>query len=739
MSKFSSLKDLNPVQREAVTHVFGPMLILAGAGSGKTRVLTHRIAYILEQQHAQPDQILAVTFTNKAANEMKSRVEKLLGMSVQNLWIGTFHSISARILHYEAKHIGYQSNFTIYDTEDQESQIKRIMAFLNISKETLTPSQVQYVISNAKNRLLDARQFEKSAHDFRSQQIAKIFWEYEVALHRNNAFDFDDLIIKPIEIFTAHPTILEKYQERFRFILVDEYQDTNKAQYYWIKLLAKKHHNLCVVGDEDQSIYRWRGADLNNILNFEKDYPKCQIIRLEQNYRSTQTILNAANAVVSKNEIRLGKNLWSQKARGDLIKVFQTADEISEGRQVVEIIKNEELKNHTSLKEIVVLYRTNAQSRALEEQLRVAGIPYTIVGGIKFYERKEIKDILAYLKVLVNPQDSVSLLRIINFPSRGVGPGSLKILSDYASEMQIPLYQVLAGIDQLTELKPHISKALQDFYQAMENYREQLEKLNAYQITKAVIDEFGLKSIYEKTNLIEDENRLENINELLNSIEIFVQNRSQQNSLISYLDEISLLTDIDRWDPDKPLVTLMTLHSVKGLEFPVVIVTGLEEGLLPLGRNSAEIEELEEERRLFYVGMTRAKERLYLIHTQTRHRFGREDFGGTFWNVPSRFLKEIPAELVKVSRLDHRQTSRQSLHLFPPSERKMQRYRENLPDENSEFKIGQSVHHQVFGDGQILGVEASSMGTKLTIQFENSSIKKLIAEYANLTLLENRE
>lgn len=739
MSKFSSLKDLNPVQREAVTHIHGPMLILAGAGSGKTRVLTHRIAYILEQQQAQPDQILAVTFTNKAANEMKSRVEKLLGMSVQNLWIGTFHSISARILHFEAKHIGYQSNFTIYDTEDQESQIKRIMSFLNISKESLTPSQVQYVISNAKNRLLDARQFEKSAHDFRNQLIAKIFWEYEVALRRNNAFDFDDLIIKPIEIFTAHPAILEKYQERFRFILVDEYQDTNKAQYYWIKLLAKKHHNLCVVGDEDQSIYRWRGADLNNILNFEKDYPKCKIIRLEQNYRSTQTILNAANAVVSKNEIRLGKNLWSQKTKGELIKVFQTADEIGEGRQVVEIIKNEELKNHTSLKEIVVLYRTNAQSRALEEQLRVAGIPYTIVGGIKFYERKEIKDILAYLKVLVNPQDSVSLLRIINFPSRGVGPGSLKILTDYASKMQIPLYQVLAGIEQLTDLKPHISKALQDFYQAMEYYREQLEKLNAYQITRAVIEEFGLKSIYEKTNLIEDENRLENINELLNSIEIFVQNRSQQNSLISYLDEISLLTDIDRWDPDKPLVTLMTLHSVKGLEFPVVIVTGLEEGLLPLGRNSAEREELEEERRLFYVGMTRAKERLYLIHTQTRHRFGREDFGGTFWNIPSRFLKEIPAELIKISRLDHRQTGRQSFRLFPPSERKAQRYMENLPDENSEFKIGQSVHHQVFGDGQILGVEASSMGTKLTIQFENSSIKKLIAEYANLTLLENRE
>lgn len=739
MTKIDALKDLNPAQREAVVNTEGPLLVLAGAGSGKTRVLTYRIAYILEKMQAQPNQILAVTFTNKAANEMKSRVEKLLGLPVQNLWIGTFHSISARILHREAKYLGYQTNFSIYDTEDQENQIKRIMAFLNIGKDSLTPAQVQYVISDAKNKLTDARQFEKSATNFRQQQISKIFWEYETALRKNNAFDFDDLIIKPIELFTNQPALLEKYQAQFRYILVDEYQDTNKAQYYWIKLFAKKHQNLCVVGDEDQSIYRWRGADLNNILNFEKDYLKSKVIRLEQNYRSTQIILSAANAVVSKNNFRLGKNLWSEKGSGEQIQIFQVENEISEGRRVVEIIKQEQLKKQISLNELVILYRTNAQSRALEEQLRRAGIPYTIVGGIKFYERKEIKDILAYLKVLVNPRDSMSLQRIINFPSRGIGPGTFKILTDYALKMQIPLYQTLSRLEEMPDLKPGITKLILEFYQALEFYRNQLKQLNAYQLSEAIINDFELKSIYEKTDQVEDENRLENINELLNSIKIFVEQRSEQNDLGSYLDEISLLTDIDRWDPDRPSVTLMTLHSVKGLEFQAVVITGLEDGLLPLSRNSEKDEELEEERRLFYVGMTRAKERLYLVYAQSRHRFGKEDYGSAFRNFPSRFLKEIPADFTKVFALSSKSYSTRQPNLFYPQETIGGSYMENLPDENSEFKIGQLVRHEVFGNGQVLGVETSALGTKLIIQFENLSIKKLIAQYANLTLLENRE
>jgi DNA helicase-2/ATP-dependent DNA helicase PcrA len=739
MIKIEALTDLNPVQREAVICTEGPLLVLAGAGSGKTRVLTHRIAYILEKRQAQPNQILAVTFTNKAANEMKNRVEKLLGIAVQNLWIGTFHSISARILHREAKYIGYQANFSIYDSEDQENQIKQIMAFLNISKESLTPIQAQYVISDAKNKLIDAKQFEKTAKDFHRQLISKIFWEYETALRRNNAFDFDDLIIKPIEIFTAQPALLQKYQDKFRYILVDEYQDTNKAQYYWIKLFAKKHQNLCVVGDEDQSIYRWRGADLNNILNFEKDYPKSKVIRLEENYRSTQTILSAANAVVSRNEFRLGKNLWSRKGSGERIKIYQTADEISEGLRLVEIIKQEKARNQISLNEVVILYRTNAQSRALEEQLRRNGIPYSIVGGMKFYERKEIKDILAYLKILVNPRDSVSLQRIINFPSRGIGPGTMKILTDYTSKMQVPLYQALTRLNDMVELKPNISAVIQDFHQSLEYYRNRLKELNAYQLCEAVIDEYDLKAIYQKTKLAEDENRLENINELLNSIKIFVERRQEQTDLAAYLDEISLLTDIDRWDPDKPSVTLMTLHSVKGLEFKVVIITGLEDGLMPISRSLEQQEELEEERRLFYVGMTRAKEHLYLIYAQSRHRFGKEDYGSAFRNLPSRFLKEIPASFTQVFALDRRSYVNGQQNLFYPRKSPARSYMENLPDENSQFKIGQLVRHELFGIGQVLGVENSRLGTKLTIQFENLSIKKLIAEYANLTLLENRE
>ncbi|MEJ2636061.1 MAG: UvrD-helicase domain-containing protein [Calditrichia bacterium] len=421
------LAELNPRQKEAVIQTEGPLLVLAGAGSGKTRVLTYRIAYLIEKGLAAPHEILAVTFTNKAASEMKSRVESLLKTPVRQLWIGTFHSISARILHSEARFAGYQSNFTIYDVEDQQNQIKRLMEALNISREAITPRQVQYEISQAKNKMKDARQYEKEAHDFRSRQIAKIYWEYEVSLRRNNAMDFDDLLILPIEIFTAHPEILKKYQDRFRYVLVDEYQDTNKAQYYWVKLLSAGHHNLCVVGDEDQSIYRWRGADIENILSFERDFPESKVIRLEQNYRSSQTILNAANAVVAFNTQRLGKNLWTEKEVGEPINILETRDEIAEANSVVNIVQTESSQNDHSLNEIVVLYRTNAQSRALEEQLRRNAVPYSLVGGVKFYERKEVKDVLAYLKVIVNPSDSVSLQRILNFPSRGIGATSQKV------------------------------------------------------------------------------------------------------------------------------------------------------------------------------------------------------------------------------------------------------------------------------------------------------------------------
>jgi DNA helicase-2/ATP-dependent DNA helicase PcrA len=742
MDTSALLTSLNSPQQEAVKQVKGPVLVLAGAGSGKTRVLTHRIAYIIQKGLAKPQEILAVTFTNKAAGEMKRRIESLLNMPVQPLWIGTFHSISARILHREARYAGYQSNFTIYDTDDQENQIKRIMEYLNINRESVTPRQVQYTISEAKNKLKGAREFEKEANNFRPQLIAKVFWEYEVALRRNNALDFDDLIVKPIEIFTAHPEILEKYQKRFKYILIDEYQDTNKAQYYWVKLLVKAHHNLCVVGDEDQSIYRWRGADIGNILNFEKDYPESKVIRLEQNYRSTQTILTAANAVVANNLNRIGKNLWSEKGEGDVLQLWETQDETHEAASVVDIIQQESVNNHYNLNEFVILYRTNAQSRALEEQLRRSAIPYSIVGGIKFYERKEIKDILAYLKLLVNPSDSVSLQRIINFPARGIGKVSLDVINRAAFQNKQTLYKCISRIGDIEEIGPASQKRISDFYGSIEQLRGKLKKLNAYQITEKVIETFGLRKIYENTRLVEDETRLENINELLNSVEIFVAGHPKQDSLQDYLDEVSLVTDIDRWDPDKPSVTLMTLHSAKGLEFPLVIICGLEDGLFPISRNYNDPDDLEEERRLFYVGMTRAKEKLYLLYAQSRHRFGQREFGGSFRSIPSRFISELPKKLIQQKSFQQEY----SYQYDRPTRKRKSKIKhdqfpllEKLPDESSDFKIGQYVEHEVFGKGQVLGVERSNLGTKLTIQFENKSLKKLIAEYAHLTIRENLE
>ena len=740
MSEKDLLSALNPEQREAVTQTEGPVLVLAGAGSGKTRVLTYRIAYIIEKGLASPQQILAVTFTNKAANEMKNRVESLLRMPVNRLWIGTFHSISARILHSEAKLAGYQSNFTIYDVADQQNQIKRIMELLNINREAITPNAVQHAISQAKNQLKDALQFEKEASDYRRKLIAQIFWEYEVALRRNNAMDFDDLLMLPIDIFTRHPEVLEKYQQRFRYILIDEYQDTNKAQYYWVKLLSQRHHNLCVVGDEDQSIYRWRGADIGNILNFEKDFPDCKVIRLEQNYRSTQTILNAANAVVSNNQNRLGKKLWSEKSGGAQLLSFQAQDEIHEAKSVVQVIQKETAgENPFSLNEIVVLYRTNAQSRALEEQLRYQGIPYSIVGGVKFYERKEIKDILAYLRFLVNPNDSMSFQRIINFPTRGIGQKTLQELHRFAFQNQLTLFGAATRVDEIQALNEGTKKRIQEFLKLMDSYRQLVATMNASEITRKIIDEIGLKRMYQKSDLVEDETRLENVNEFINSVDIFVANQTTGSSLQEYLDAISLLTDVDRWDPDKPAVTLMTLHSVKGLEFPVVIITGLEDGLFPIFRASENPEDLEEERRLFYVGMTRAKEKLYLTHALSRHRFFQGDYGSTFRSMPSRFLREIPDKLLNESfTRSYRQRSNQQ-KLYPDRKkwpRKQTEVLNPLRDENSKYKIGQYVQHEVFGKGQILSVNPSNLGTKLTIQFTNRTLKKLIAEYANLTICE---
>ncbi len=723
------IAELNPQQREAVLYTDGPLLILAGAGSGKTRVLTYKIAYLIQQGIVKPWQILAVTFTNKAANEMKERVERLLNTSVQGLWIGTFHAICARILRREAHHLGIARDFTIYDTDDQLQVINRIVDYLNVNKELIKPRAIQYAISAAKNSMITPRVYQQSARGFREETIAKVYWEYQVALERNNALDFDDLLLKPLDLFTQFPEVLEKYQQLFQYILVDEYQDTNKAQYHFIRLLSAAHQHVCVVGDEDQSIYRWRGADISNILNFEKDFANCKVIRLEQNYRSTQIILDAANQVVANNVNRLGKNLWSDKGQGEKIAVVKSGSEVEEALQVVQIIRQEVLQKNQSYRDIAILYRTNAQSRALEDQLRRANIPYQIVGGQRFYERKEIKDVLAYLRILVNPDDTISLLRIINVPARQIGSVTIRHVENFAREHGISVYQALHRVQEITALTPTARRQILHFIQQVETIRQTLAVQDAFTIAREVVERFGLLRMYEKSDLPEEQSRMENIVELLNSIQIFVQNRPEENNtLTDYLEEVSLVTDIDRWDPENPAVTLMTLHAAKGLEFPVVIITGLEDGLFPLSRSLTSEEELEEERRLFYVGMTRAKERLYLSWAIHRHRFQKGDFGNVFHNTPSRFLNEIPEEYKEEQP---RQKERRKQRYATPSflEEKA------LPDTDSPYKIGHRVRHETFGEGQILGVEKGSTGTKLTVVFADKKVRKLIAEYANLELL----
>ncbi len=726
------LKELNASQREAVEYLDGPLLVLAGAGSGKTRVLTYKIGYLVETGVAAPYEILAVTFTNKAANEMKKRVEELIRIPLQGLWIGTFHSICARILRIEAQHLGYDRNFTIYDVDDQVRLIQQIMTGMNINQGVLKPRKVQYAISQSKNKMRGPKEFEERAGDFTTRKIADIFWEYEVALRRNNAFDFDDLLIKPLEIFSQQPDILEKYQTKFKYVLVDEYQDTNRAQYYFIKYLSAQHRKVCVVGDEDQSIYRWRGADIENILSFEKDYPECKVVRLEQNYRSTKVILKAANAVVAHNQRRLGKNLWSKKEHGAKISVHPTTDEGMEAATLVEIIRTETRQFNRNYNEIAVLYRTNAQSRALEDRLRRANIPYVIVGGIKFYERKEVKDVLAYLRILVNTRDSVALRRIINYPARGIGAATLQKLEEYAFLKKIPLYQAVVEVAE-NESIPLATKAkIQAFVDALEELRHKKENFSAYEIAREVVDTFGLAAQYSHSELIEDQNRLENINELLNSIAEFSEKNSDENATLEkYLEDVALLTDIDRWDPNFSAVTLMTLHSAKGLEFPVVIITGIEDGLFPLYRSLENQDDLEEERRLFYVGMTRAKENLYLLWARQRRRFSGESSGMSFRNTPSRFLKEIPQSYKEEVR-----TEDELVYSYDNSEglldsATVSAYAGEMM-ENEDYHIGDWVIHPTYGKGQILAVQNSHTGTKLTVAFSNKQIKKLIAEYANL-------
>jgi DNA helicase-2/ATP-dependent DNA helicase PcrA len=723
----SILKNLNPAQLEAVRQTEGPLLVLAGAGSGKTRVLTHRIAYLMKERNVRPWNIFAVTFTNKAAGEMRERVSKLVGHGFRELWLGTFHSMCARILRREAERLGYGTNFTIYDPEDQLSVIARVMKELGIGERETPPKMVRARIDGAKNEVVGPDEYDSYTASHYEAKVAHIYHSYQTYLKEHNAFDFGDLIMQSVRLFQTDAQVLSRYQNHFQYVMVDEYQDTNHAQYVLVNQLSSTHRNLCVVGDDDQSIYGWRGADISNILDFEKDYPETTIIRLEQNYRSTKTILAAAGAVIACNRGRKGKELWTENELGDRILLLEGYDERDEARLIVDRIQDEIVSKARSLKDVAVLYRTNVQSRVLEDRLRSSGIPYTIVGGLKFYERKEVKDILAYLKVLVNPRDAVSLKRILNVPRRGVGAITLNKLEAYAGENGLVLGEALERLDEIEGLSPGTRRTLGEFWEIMKKHAEMSRQEPADTLAKSLVEEVGYMEMLEAEGTIESENRAENVKELLYAVSEYTS-RSQDPTLAAYLADVALITDIDQWDDRADAVTLMTLHCAKGLEFPVVFITGLEEGLFPLSRSIDQPDEMEEERRLFYVGVTRTKEKLYMSLAGHRRRYSE-----TLGSLPSRFLEEIPNELFE-------QPSRDEVGdiLYSPNESYFTD--SSFEDENQAYtvptlEVGQWVIHPSFGRGQIVSKRGRGENLKLTILFEHSIRKNIVVKYAKLSVV----
>ncbi len=720
--------ELNDAQQDAVCFTEGPVLVLAGAGSGKTRVLTYRIAYILANDFAKPRDILAMTFTNKAAGEMKERVVKLVPNMTGGMWIGTFHSLFARLLRREGEKLGYTGNFTIYDEDDKIALIKIIIKDLGWSKTDLSPKSVSFAVSRAKNDLFSPRDMARRSKSYEDEMISQIYAELVKRLKESNAMDFDDLLIKPIELFQKFPLVKEYYQDRFKYILVDEYQDTNRAQYLVLRTLAEKHRNICVVGDDDQSIYRWRGAELRNILEFESDFKKCKKFRLEQNYRSGQNILSAAHSVVRNNTERHPKKLWTQKPAGQKVTVLQAFDEREEAQYVIDRIGHEMKEHNRQFYDFCVLYRTNAQSRVLEDVLRSDGLPYIIVGGVKFYERKEIKDVLAYLRLLVNPEDSISLRRVINFPSRGIGDATVAKLDQFARQNRISLLQAVERVAEIPDLGKRAVEKVYAFFQVIRKYQNLYKELTVAELTSSLIEDIGIIRVYKRDETPESIARAENIRELVNAIAQFY-NQSENTGLEHFLQHVSLAVDIDNLDDKTNAVTLMTLHSAKGLEYSVVFITGLEEGLFPLSRSIGERAALEEERRLFYVGATRARDMLYLTWAKSRYRFNDSSF-----NLKSRFLKE----------LDYKYIEEQQGRIFNIRNRKQQTVwdqHQEMPDyedesqETGALSIGARVRHPMFGKGNILRIENMSGNVKVVVLFDRHGEKRLVLPYAKLEIL----
>lgn len=754
---------LNPMQKEAVLHTEGPLLVLAGAGSGKTRVLTHRIAYLIEEKGVNPWNILAITFTNKAAGEMRDRVDKLVGFGADSIWVSTFHSTCVRILRRHIESLGYTTNFTIYDSDDQKTLMRQVLKTLDLDPKIYKDRAMLGLISTAKNELVTAVEFELNASgDFRQKKAAEVYKEYQNQLKKNNALDFDDLIMKTVQLFESNSEVLNYYQERFKYILVDEYQDTNTAQFKLISLLAGKYRNLCVVGDDDQSIYKFRGANIGNILNFEKSYSGAKVIKLEQNYRSSQSILNAANEVIRHNRGRKDKTLWTANEEGPLVQFKQFENASEEADAIVRDILN----SSCDYQDCAVLYRTNAQSRLIEEKCLQHNVPYRMVGGVNFYQRKEIKDILAYLKTIANGRDDLSSLRVVNVPKRGIGATSIGKVQAFASERGFSMYDAFCRAKAVPGLGKTAEKILK-FTEQIENFRARLEEetYSLHELIEDVLDETGYQQELEAEGEIEYQTRLENIEELINKAVSF-EGEHEHPDINEFLEEVALVADVDRMDDSENRVTLMTLHSAKGLEFPRVYLSGMEDGLFPsmMSISSDDKEDVEEERRLCYVGITRAQK--FLMMTAARQRMVN---GETRYSKTSRFIDEIPENLLDSSRLEQRLSFRGGSSDFddsalPWGENKTKRsaplssfgpgynaYASKTAEPASKpgfgkaftvekssslnYKEGDRVSHVKFGEGQVMEIKDGGRDFEVTVQFDKAGTKKMFASFAKLKLV----
>ena len=722
-------KDLNPAQQAAVEYLDGPQMIVAGAGSGKTKVLTYKIAYLLKKNFA-PENILALTFTNKASNEMKERIREIIGKKADDLWMGTFHSVFSKILRTEAKHINYKSNFSIYDTIDSLSLVSNIISDLNIDSDKFTPNSIRHRISFLKNHMITPKEFRsKHISSFFDEKIADIYVEYQKRLIEFNAMDFDDLLLKPIELFINKKNILQRYKARFTYILVDEFQDTNKAQYELLKLLVPRNGNLSVVGDDAQSIYSWRGANLDNMLDFGKDFPKYKLFKLEQNYRSTKMILKAADSVIKNNKDQVVKTLWTDNEEGEPLVLLKCADEKDEASQIAKYIKHETAKKKIAFKDFAVLYRTNAQSRTMEDFFRREKIPYTIIGGVEFYKRKEVKDVIAYLRVVSNQSDEESLLRIMNFPQRGIGSTTVTRMIAFARKHNITLFQTMGRVFEVIDIKERIQKNVKQFKTLLDKYIDLKDKLSVDELIRALVDELGLIKMFKEEGTQEALQRMENISELLSSFSEFTASNPEAK-LEQYLEEVSLVADIDNYADEKNSVTLLTVHSSKGLEWPIVFVSGCEEDIFPIANKFASDTSVDEERRLFYVALTRAQKKAYITHARSRYRFGE-----VAYQSRSRFIDELDTTTYKemnggLGRKANRKTKKEMYYEYFEKVDY-----ENFNQEGANLRPGSRVMHEKFGLGKVVDVVGAGDMTKATVHFEGNNVKQLMLKFAKLKVL----